>query len=294
MKTLKKILVPTDFSDCAYYASDLAVKMAAQLGGVEVHFYTRVHVPAQWAELAEGGNLRRPETILEFEEMKKNFALLRKRYEDNKSRIITSYSQGDVVEVVSNYINKEEIDLVLMGSSGADGMKEWLIGTNSQRIVRHAHCPVLVIKHPIEPTSFRNIIFASDFKEEARVPFERLIDFAKPFGAHIHLLNIAAYPKFELAEEDKVRMQSFERMCWSLPCTVHGSGDINIELGIKHFAKEMQADMIAIANYGEPLLKRIFRGSISESLVNHFEIPILTLNTKEQKTWVVLSDSFKE
>jgi len=290
---MKKILVPTDFSDSALYASDVAVQIA-ELMHAEVHFYNCVHVPANWAELPEDKRLELPEAYEAFQEMKANFEQLKKRYADRQLRIITAYSHGDFIEVMANYIDHEQIDLVVMGSKGADGMREWLFGSNSQKMVREAHCPILVIKQPLEGINFKHIVFASDFDERALQPFGRLIEFAKPFGAHIHLLNVAAYPKFNISEEDRRRMEVFQRKCWALPCSIHEQGDINIELGIMHFAKDQQADLIALANYGEPLLKRILKGSVSEKLVNHLEMPVLVLNTKELKVWHRLSDSLRE
>lgn len=290
---MKKILVPTDFSDSAYFASDVAMSLAGKMDA-EVHFYTRIALQSQWSEITEGGKINHPEESPEFGEMKQNFKELREKYASYDTRIITSYSHGNVVEVVANYIDKEEIDLVVMGSRGADGLREWLFGSNSQKVVRHAHCPVLVIKHPPESTDFNHILFASDFREEALKPFERLVDFAQAFNAHVHLLNIAAYPKFDVTEEDKARMDVFRKRCWALPCTVHGQGDINVELGITHFANDHNIDLIAIANYGEPFLTRMMKGSVSESLVNHLEIPVLALNTRELKTWHQLSDSLTD
>lgn len=281
---MKKILVPTDFSACANYAADVAMALARKLSA-EVHFYTRVHVHPLWDQLSEKEKMDFPESFARIQETRRQFQDLRDRYRSAPVRIVTSYSHGDLIDVVSRYIEAENIYLIVMGSSGADGMKEFLFGSNAQKIVRHAHRPVMVVKQPAERTEFKNIVFASDFQEGAKKAFQELIEFGRHFGSHIHLVNIAAYPTFEIDAKIRKRMEEFEEMCWALPCTIHELGDLSIEMGITNFAQKVKADLVTVAPSGKNMLKRIFAGSVTEALVNHLEIPVLTLNNPELEPW---------
>lgn len=286
---MKKILVPTDFSAPANHALDLAMEIAPKLHA-EVHIVHRLYVYPGWEKLSPIARKAFPESETNLNELKRKYKEIRDKYSNKSVRIVTTYGTGDIVPLVSNYIDAEEIYMIIMGSSGAGGLKEFMFGSNAQKIVRHAHCPVLVVKHPVEKFDFKNLVFASDFNKKAEEPFKRLLDFGQHFGAHIHLLNIAAYPKFEVTEEDLKRMKVFEKLCWMLPCTSHGMGDIDIELGITHFAKSTKADMVTIAHYGKDPLMRVFTGSVTESLVNHLEMPVMTVNTKDLKTWKVVHE----
>ena len=282
---MKKILVPTDFSDCATYAADVAVELAETLMA-EVHFYTRVEVHPLWDQLSEKAKMDFPESFNRIYEVKLKFQELRNRYQDRKVRLVTSYSHGDLVGVVSRYIDKEDIYLIVMGSSGADGVKEFFFGSNAQKIVKHAHAPVMVIKHPPQTLAFKQIVFASDFREGAKRSFQQLLDFAQAFDPHIHLLRIEAPVPFGRSDlKEKGNMDAFVDMCWRFPCTKHEFGDVSIELGITHFAEDTQADLIAVSHYGKPKTQRMLTGSITEALVNHLELPILTMNTRELNAW---------
>ncbi|MDP5171900.1 MAG: universal stress protein [Bacteroidia bacterium] len=284
---MKKILVPTDFSDCALYAADAAISIARKTSA-EVHFYTRVHVHPLWDQLSEKEKMDFPESFARIQETRKQFQELRERYRGVPVRIVTSYSHGDLIDVVSRYIESEDIYLIVMGSSGADGMKEYLFGSNAQKIVRHAQRPVMVVKHPLVKDEFKNIIFASDFSEEANIPFQQLIQFGRHFGSHIHLVSIATSPSFGETREVRKKMEAFEEQCWALPCFIHEVGDYNIEMGISSLANKLNADLVTVAHFGKSLVKRIFTGSLTESLVNHLEIPILTLNYPELEPWHML------
>lgn len=278
---MKKILVPTDFSECAMNASDVAIQIARKTSA-EVHFYTRVHVHPLWDQLSEKEKMDFPESFARIQETRDEFRKLRDRYRSSSIRIVTSYSHGDLIDVVSNYIEEEDIFLIVMGSQGADGMKEFLFGSNTQKIVRHAHRPVLVVKNEPVNTEFKSIIFASDFREEAKKPFQELIEFGRHFGSHIHLVNITTNWTMETVGNAREKMEEFEELCWALPCFIHESGDLDIESGIERFSTKINADMVAVAHFGKNPIKRMFTGSVTEALVNHLDIPVLTLNHREQ------------
>lgn len=275
----RKILVPTDFSRTATAAADLAVEMAP-LFNAQVHFFYKINLPPKWEEYDDDQKAAFPESLKAIRAMSAQFEKLKKRYANAHVKTIYTYSGSDLVPTVARYIEENDIYLIVMGSQGATGLKEWAFGSNAQKVVRHAHCPVLVVKQPMPNPQFKQLVFASDFKDEARKPFERLVEFGKRFGATIHLLHIAAYPRFEVSEEDVSRMQSFAQDC-ALPCSIHGVGDFDIEQGIGYFMKKVEADLLGIAHSGRTSLQRLFTGSVSESLVNHVELPVLVLNTRE-------------
>lgn len=290
---MKKILVPTDFSECAMNASDVAMQIARKTSA-EVHFYTRVYVHPLWDQLSEKEKMDFPESFSRIQETRDQFRKLRERYRNSSIRIVTSYSHGDLIEVVSRYIEEEDIFLIVMGSQGADGMKEFLFGSNTQKIVRHAHRPVLVVKNTPVNTEFKSIIFASDFREEAKKPFQELIEFGRHFGSHIHLINITTNWTMETGVEVRKKMGEFEELCWALPCFIHEAGDLDIESGIERFSTKISADMVAVAHFGKKPIKRIFTGSVTEALVNHLDIPVLTLNHREAQEWDTTGNEKRE
>ncbi|MEM6264088.1 MAG: universal stress protein [Bacteroidota bacterium] len=280
---MKKILVPTDFSAPAWVASDVAIDLAQKLSA-EVHFYSRIYVHPQWDDLSDSARAEFPESFAQLHDLQEKFQELEARYQNKGVRIVTSYSHGDVPNVVSQYIKNENIYLVVMGSSGADGLKELLFGSNAQKIVNQANCPVMVIKHPPKDLTFKHLVFASDFHNSSIDAFEWLIDFGTSFGSHIHLLavesaNASPYTVMGL----KKRMANFEKRCWRLPCTSHVFGDVNVELGIRHYAQDNQCDLITLVTTGKSPLQKLMEGSISERLVNHVEMPILTLHAQKKQ-----------
>lgn len=277
----RKILVPTDFSKTAIAAGDMAIELAP-LFNAQVHFFHKVNLPPKWEEYDESQKSEFPDAEKRLRAMRANFAQLERRYEDRHVKVVSTYSAGDMVPTISQYIEDQDIYMIVMGSQGAKGLKGWAFGSNAQRLVRYAHCPVLVVKKPDPKPNFKQLVFASDFKPEARKPFEELIEFGKRFGAFIHLLHIAAYPRFEVTEKDVARMEAFAKDC-PLPYKIHGVGDFEITGGIQYFARKTNADLLGIAHSGRSSLQRLITGSVSEAIVNLVEFPVLVLNTREDR-----------
>ena len=225
-----------------------------------------------------------PESQRMIKETEKKFRELKNSYPLAGFPIKTSYGSGDIVTNLYKIHQYENIPLVVMGSNGTSGIQEILFGSNAQKVVKYLPCPVLVVKHPVEgqQKELKHIVFASDFQDSAQRPFQHLLEFAQPFGSHIHLLHIdMGDPGKKMNPDILKRMQVFEEKCYKLPCTLHERGDVGVEEGIKHFCQDLRADMIALSHYGKSTWQRILQGSVAESLVNHLEIPVMVLNTQQ-------------
>ncbi|MEZ4685165.1 MAG: universal stress protein [Bacteroidia bacterium] len=131
---MKRILVPTDFSDCAGYAADAAVHMAEQ-HGAEVIFYTRI--PGDQADdFMEAADVHAlPMSIAG------KFETLLEPYAKAGTVIRMMYSSKDLVPGVLELADKLDTALIVMGSSGAGGLKELVWGSNAQRMVNQSHDP---------------------------------------------------------------------------------------------------------------------------------------------------------
>jgi nucleotide-binding universal stress UspA family protein len=170
----------------------------------------------------------------------------------------------------------QNIDLIVMGSHGANGFQEMFIGSNTEKVVRNSEVPVLVIKR--EEPEFRadKFVFASDFSEEAKKPFARALSFAQGFGSKLHLVNINTPNNFKSTKVAEETMENFLQGTDTTNITTHIYNDVNVEKGILHFAKDLNADIIGMSTHGRKGLAHFFNGSISEDLVNHAKRPVIT------------------
>lgn len=270
---MKKILVPTDFSDCAGFATDAAFRMA-QEQRAEIFLYTRIPGDGSAAPVVSDSVEALPLSIAQ------KFKDALEQYRVGEVRVKIVYSSQDLVQGILQYADAIDADLIVMGSSGAGGLKELVWGSNSQRMVNQSSRPVLVIKHPVEDIGFSDIVFASNFYKEVKQPFERLVKFAQDFGARLHLVHVTTKDTDAVDEYlAREKMADFTMQIGRrVPHTVHFFGDIDTRHGVEHFAKDNRLDLIALVSHGEGFFKKILKGgSVTEGLVNRVEMPILTL-----------------
>lgn len=271
---MKKILVPTDFSNHAEYA----LKVAAQIAKKNKSEIVILHM----LELPTSGN-DAVSTAHDIPEL-----MLFKNAAVNKLDEVASaqYLEGLTVSKVIQFDmafdgilksgKTHNADLIVMGSHGASGFQEMFIGSNTEKVVRNSDVPVLVIKKEDPNFNANNFVFASDFSDEIRKPFAKVVEFANNFDSHLHLVMINTPNSFKSTHVAQEIMDNFVSGFKIDNFSMHIYNDINVEKGILHFAKKIKADLIGMSTHGRKGLSHFFNGSISEDLVNHAKRAVIT------------------
>ena len=271
---MKKILIPTDFSDHAEYALKVAAQIARKNGG-EIILLHMLELPHEGSD-AVGSGSDIPE-IMFF----KNAAI--RRLEDlmdedyleglKVSEIIQFELAFDGILKISK---KNDVDLIVMGSHGASGFKEMFIGSNAEKVVRNSDVPVLIIKKEQENFKVDDFVFASDFSDEIKKPFEKVVEFANRFDSNLHLVMINTPNNFKSTAVSDGIMKKFLSSFNVSKVKTHIYNESNVEKGILNFANSVNADLIGMSTHGRKGLSHFFNGSISEDLVNHANRPVVT------------------
>lgn len=271
---MKRILVPTDFSEHSEYALKVAAQIARDTDG-EIFLVHMLEMPTQMADAVSGGT-EIPEIIL----------FMKKAHEKLESLLQREYLEGIKVseavklerafEGILKSSEKNEVDLVVMGSHGASGYQKMLVGSTTEKIVRTSEAPVLVIKQDNLNFKTDKFVFASDFSEEVKKPFKKIAAFAATFGSHLELVMINTPNSFKTTLASQKIMKDFISDFSITNYTLHLFNDNNIENGILNFASSIHADLIGMCTHGRTSLYHFFNGSNSESLVNHADKPVIT------------------
>lgn len=279
---MKKILVPCDFSEPAIQAFRVALDIAAQSKGT-VHL---LHV-AEFPMVTDPAIM--PVMNLE-EDFFKNiltnttneFTKLTSQYHQQDVRVITETEFGTPSKTILDYIINQSIDMVVMGSHGASGLREMLIGSNAEKIVRGATVPVLVLKNyntgPIKNIVFPNT-FETDHQEDLVQKIKELQNF---FQAKLHLVWINTPVNFVSDSVTLGRLHDFAKRYMLKDYTVNVFNNISEEGGIVKFTKSINGDMIAMGTHGRKGIKHLLIGSIAEDVVNHTDCPIWTYMLKDE------------
>ena len=143
-------------------------------------------------------------------------------------------------------------------------------------MVRSAHSPVLVINNDHADFNIQDFVFATDFGEESRGCFTQAQKFAEAMEAQMHLLYVNTPAGFKTTEEATKLMQGFIKDSKDENHTINIHNAYSVEDGILQFAKMKGAKLIGTSTHGRRGLSHFFNGSISEDLVNHANMPVIT------------------
>ncbi len=270
---IKKILVPTDFSEHAENALKVAAELARK-NEAEIYLLHMLELPLHLANEGGGGQL--PEALFFMKLAHQKFEkFMDKEYMEDLT-VYETVELHTTHEGIIDSVEKNNIDLVVMGSEGATGLKEMFIGSNTEKVVRHSKVPVLVIKRKMDGFSVKNFVFASDFSEECKGPFKKAVEIAQAFDAKLNLLMVNTANKFISTAQAEGKMNGFIRDFDLSDYSLNIYNDDTIEHGIMNFSKSIDADLIGLSTHGRKGLAHFFNGSLSEDLVNHALRPVIT------------------
>jgi len=274
---MKKILVPCDFSENAVEAFKFAVGIAEKSHGV-VNLLHVVELPVLYDSAA----------VLSFEqaymsdrkkEVEKGFARLKEKWaSDLPVKVKTHVAYGGTVAVIRRMIQETSADLVVLGTNGAKGIKEFTVGSNTEKIVRSSPVPVISMKKGIKQVKHIVLPTTPDLDLEAlTMEVKALQSF---FGATLHVLYVNTPVRFRTDAQIKQTMKEFAKRFMLKNFTLNIFNDMSEEEGIKNFSKEVKADIIAMRTHGRRGIAHLASGSIAEDVVNHIDCAIWTYVVK--------------
>lgn len=272
---MKRILVPTDFSDQAENALKIAAQLAKRYGS-EIYLLHMLELPLQLIDptRSSGGNL--PESMFFMKLAHQRFDEVMAQPYLEGVQVHETVEFHEAFEGIMEISQEHKCDLIIMGSNGVAGLKEVFIGSNTEKVVRHSKIPVLVIKNEHENFQVNEFVFATDFTEKMMKPFREAIHFAEKMNAKIHLVYINTANKFKTSMYLDEVMSNFVSGLDFKNHTLTVHNDVSIESGIINFAKQKNADLIGISTHGRKGLSHLLNGSLSEDLVNHANRPVIT------------------
>jgi len=284
---MKKILVPTDFLKSAQLAVETAGEIARKTGAELI----LLHV----VEIATGDSYNVEGEMEYNNDEEKIFAVklierARKQLEKQAAdprlsdlKVKTLLRLGTPFHGMQTIITEQKVDLVVMGTSSKGQLEELVIGSNTEKVVRHAYCPVLTMhKKPGNP-NYKTIVYATSLNEDEEV-FSRVVRKTQQvYESTIHLVHINTPANFQRDVIIRKKMELFAKKLQLKNFTINIFNERTEEEGIIYFADYVNADLIAMATHGRTGFAHVLSGSIAEDVVSHAKRPVLTFVIKHRK-----------
>lgn len=276
---MKKILYNTDFSDCSLNAYIYALHLAKQFNAeiITLHTYTRPIISTMYLPNTYQNIYNHLETD-EFDLYKDTARLLHIIAEKHLlSHIKNTFLllEESAVDGMLQTIEKENIDLVVMGTKGATGLKEVFLGSVTSNLMEKSPCPVLAIPEDCDyGDGVKNILFSSDFFPEEINALKYGLDLSDNLNAHFECINTALdysdYKEKLISDwKEKLQFTKYKDVNFSII-------DANSILEISDYIKTHQIDLLITTIYNNSFIEQLFHYSLAKRLAHHSSIPILT------------------
>ncbi len=282
---MKKILVPCDFSAPAKEAYKFALEIASISKG-EIFVVHNIELPLVYEttfgvqpspiDSETRKNIKEKATEA-FKKLEKAF------YTPSKTTVHFEMLNDFLVPGISAFIKEHLIDLVIMGTSGSSGLEEFIIGSNTEKIVRSSSVPVISVRKAAAYGAIQHIVFPTSLELNQSDLVTHVTDLQQFFKAKLHILTVSTPTHFRTNQEAHEALTEFAKHYKLKNYTLNFRNDFNERDGILNFAREIQAQLIALGTHSYQGIKHLVNGSIAESVVNHLECPIWTYSIKHEK-----------
>lgn len=276
---MKKILFPTDLSEAAANAFIYSLHLASKTGAVitTLHVYRRPEVKsAKLPRTLE--DFYASYDLEEFQNYKDSLPTLREIQKNSGfSHVKVNHvlKSGKTVDTILQVAEEEEAEMIVMGTTGATGLKKIFLGSVAGEILEHATCPVLAIpEKAIFDGLIDRIAFTTSYKEEEKKALRKVLEILEPFHPQVHCINVdLAHTDFQTHAMEKFK-QGFEE---NDHLQFHVLDGNDIQEMITKFLQENDIDILAMVTHKRSFLEELFNYSQTKMMSYHADTPILSI-----------------
>ena len=273
---MEKILIPCDFSEQAINAFRLAIDIA-HASGAEVHLLHVIELPIMHDDVLTPLPSFDENLLKELSERAEiKMIELKKEFKNEHLFMTTKVEFGPIVLTITNYQEENKITLIVMGTKGVSGIEEVLIGSTAEKVVRHAACPVIAVKRRTMAGELKHIVFPNSLEEGQEDLVLHVKALQNVLNATLHMVWIDTTDKSDDHSLIKQQLEEFAKRFMLKDYTINVFKANDRETGIINFTHWINASMIAMGTHARKGLSHLFKGSITEDVVNHVDCPIWT------------------
>lgn len=273
---MKRVLLPTDFSDNARSAIEYAIGMFSYIEVQYVLLNTYSEPHSNHEMMVSITDLLQSESIQGLNREKEYFC---GKYSSDLLDLEIRSEYGDLSYVINRIVESDKIDFVVMGTTGATGLKKMLTGSNAADVVKKARCPVFAIPEGVRYTPPDHIALATDTETFSDISvFSLLKEIVDQYQSGLTVVNIQ--PEVAMTEVCRVGDIRLQQVLKSIPHDYFHIEHNNVLEGLIRFVSEHEIDLLVMLAHQHTLFQRVFRLSLTKQMSMLTRIPLLVLHEK--------------
>lgn len=279
---MKNILVPCDFSQQSREAFRTALEIASKTNG-KITLLHVLYLPTLYNASLAGEPLSFDPIYMNAMEDDAEKELAKMKMESSAYSVQTDTEVvfGEMISSIKRTVETHAIDLIIMGTAGASGLSEILIGSNTEKVVRYSPVPVLAIRKSLQFSRIKNILLPSTLDLDQTDFIRKVKELQELFNATLHILLINTPANFRRDLEAAEALEAFAEHYDLQNYKTYFRNYWHEDDGIIDFANSENMDMIAMATHALKGIGHLFAGSTTEDVVNHISIPVWTYTLKK-------------
>ena len=279
---IKKILIPFDFSETAELALEHAVFMA-KLHKAEIII---AHVIESYSftsaiSSAFGKSQSEFEEKLESSTNDKLQQLTEKLHHDSGMKVIFRTETGKIYKKIVNIAEETDVDIIVMGTHGVSGFQDFLVGSNTYRVVMSASCPVISVQAHSKKIGFKDIVLPIDNSPSSRQKVRHCVEIAKHYNSIVHVAGMMTMSDVDMQRRFEVKIHQVQSFLeeHEIAHTVKVFKTDNSPATTMNYSNQVNADLLIIMTDQEG--SGIFMGNFAQQLINQSKIPVMSIRPDE-------------
>jgi nucleotide-binding universal stress UspA family protein len=266
------VLIPTDLSGNALNAAVYAIRLYGDEGNVftvlNCYMLPRGAASTMWSidDMLAKESLEGTEAFV---------ARLREALPGSKADLRVVCEHGDLPNVIARFKHDpDRPELVVMGTQGATGLKEVLMGSNTADVIRHSGFPVLAVPQDARYRTPKRIVLADDGGPLDKATITVLLNIAR--WSHSEVIIVRVVNEDSPAEGSQASAD-YDALLGAIPHSHHTISGENVITALHDMADQSDADLVVVVHRHRGLFEQLFHRSTATKLAMHTHIPMLVL-----------------
>ncbi|SDS17596.1 Nucleotide-binding universal stress protein, UspA family [Formosa sp. Hel1_31_208] len=279
---MKNVLLPTDFSENSWNAIEYAIKF---FENKTCNFYVlhvntldnlivgdTAYIPTQ----QEIENIYINPSKLKLRKILKRISDTFKTNKNHKFYTLTDYSF--IIESIRKHVDEKRIDIIVMGTKGASGLKEYIIGSNAGDVITKVKCTTLIVPENAKYKQLKELAFPTDFSMSYDIqtlqPISELVQSKHAYLRVLHITKKNAILNMEQESNKEILEDFFD----GIDLSFHYLTNNKVEDAIQCFVESRDIDIIVMVAKNLNYFQHILFHSRVEKISYHTLIPFLVLH----------------
>ena len=279
---IKKILIPYDFSETA----DLAIEHAVFMAKLHKAEIVLVHVIESYSfttaiSSAFGKSQSEFEEKIESSTNDKLKQLTDKLHHDSGMKVTFKTEAGKIYRKIVGSADDLDADIIVMGTHGVSGFQDFLVGSNTYRVVMSAPCPVISVQTHSKKIGFKDIVLPIDNSHSSRQKVKHAVEIARHYSSIVHIAGVMTMSDVDMQRRFEVKIHQVQAFLeeHEIAHTVKIFKTDNSPATTMNYAQQINADLLVIMTDQEG--SGIFMGNFAQQIINQSKIPVMSVRPDE-------------